>query len=137
MITKTCGLALALALAAWQPIMAAEAGDLWQVTSAMSMPGMPAMPARASSTCMATTWSQPPGGANNSCTRTDFHVDGAKATWTETCTNPPMTGHGEVTRQGSDKFSGAITFAAPQGMPAGNMTIKLDGNRVGACDATQ
>ncbi len=137
-MTKTCvDLALALALAAWQPIVAAEAGDLWQVTSAMSMPGMPAMPARASSTCMATTWSQPPGGANNSCTRTDFHVDGAKATWTETCTNPPMTGHGEVTRQGSDTFSGAITFAAPQGMPAGNMTIKLDGHRVGACDATQ
>jgi len=134
---KICGFALALTLAAWKPVVAAEAGDLWQVTSAMSMPGMPAMPSRASSTCMATTWSQPPGGANSSCTRTDFHVDGAKATWTETCANPSMTGHGEITRQGSEAFSGAITFVPPQGMPAGNMVIKIDGRRVGDCDAAQ
>jgi hypothetical protein len=45
--------------------------------------GMPsAMPARAASVCtkdlVATT-----GGANSSCTRSDFRVDGAKTTWTE------------------------------------------------------
>ena len=131
---NVCRLVIVLALASVCNPVAASAGDLWQVTSTMSMQGMPsAMPARAASVCTAKTWSQPPGGANSSCTRSDFRVDGAKTTWTEKCTNPPMTGHGEITRQGSDAFSGAIDFEAPQG----NMTIKLDGVRVGDCDSPQ
>jgi len=132
---NVCRLAIVLALASvCHPVAAASAGDLWQVTSTMSMQGMPsAMPARAASVCTAKTWSQPPGGVNSSCTRSDFRVDGAKTTWTEKCTNPPMTGHGEITRQGDDAFSGAINFEAPQG----NMTINLDGVRLGDCDSPQ
>src|SRR5262245_48262855 len=117
----------------WRSALAAEPGDQWQVTSTMAMPGMPAMPARTSATGTAKTWSQPPGGVNSSCTRKDFSVNGAKTTWTETCANPPMTGRGEITRQGSDAFTGAITFESPQG----NMTINLDGHRVGDCDVAQ
>jgi hypothetical protein len=134
MTTKAvCLLAAGLALSAMTHSVAAATGDLWQVTTTMSMEGMPsAMPARAASVCTAKTWSQPPGSANSSCTRSDFHVDGAKTTWTETCTNPPMTGHGEITRH-SDTFTGAITFESPQG----NMKINLDGQRTGDCDVPQ
>jgi hypothetical protein len=110
---------------------AGAAGDLWQVTSKMSMAGMPmAMPAQVSKVCAATTWTQPPGGMRGACTRTDFHVDGSTATWTETCENPPMTGHGEITRQGGDAYTGSIRFTSPQG----DMTITLDGRRIGACE---
>ena len=113
--------------------LAAATGDQWQVSSTMTMEGMPnAMPARVSNVCTPKTWAQPPGSANSQCARSDFHLDGATATWTEKCENPPMTGHGEITRQG-DAFTGAIKFASPQG----NMTINLSGHRTGDCEAPQ
>jgi hypothetical protein len=126
-------LAIALALSAMSYPALAATGDQWQVSSTMSMEGMPSgMPARVSNVCMPKTWTQPPGTANNRCTRSDFHLDGATAKWTEKCDNPQMTGHGEITRQG-DAFTGAIKFESPQG----NMTIDLSGHRTGDCDAPQ
>jgi hypothetical protein len=110
---------------------AAATGDLWQVTSKMAMEGMPmAMPAQVAKVCAAKTWTQPPGGLRGKCTRSDFKLEGTKATWTEKCDNPPMTGHGEITRQGADAYTGSIEFESPQG----NMTINLDGQRIGDCD---
>lgn len=41
-----------------------------------------------------------------------------------------MTGHGEITRQSPDAYTGSITFESPQG----NMTINLGGQRIGDCD---
>jgi len=118
-------------------IMAADApaaatGDLWQVTTKMSMAGMPmGMPAQVGQTCAAKVWTHPPGGNDqHKCTRTNFRMEGDTATWTESCENPPMTGHGEVTRQGADAYTGAIEFESGRG----NMTIKLDGHRVGDCN---
>ena len=107
------------------------AGDLWQVTSKMSMAGMPmAMPSQVSKVCAAKTWTQPPGGMRGKCTRSDFKMDGTTATWTEKCENPPMTGRGEIARQGADAYTGTIKFASPQG----DMTINVDGQRIGDCD---
>jgi uncharacterized protein DUF3617 len=116
-------------------IFAADApptGDLWQVTSKMSMQGMPMeMPAHVGQVCAAKTWTHPPGGNDqNKCKRTDFQMVGDTATWTESCEAPPMTGRGKITRQGADAYTGSITFESPQG----NMTINLDGHRVGGCD---
>ena len=113
----------------------APAGDLWQVTSKMSMEGMPMeMPARVSQVCAAKVWTQPPGGNDQQkCTRTDFHMADGTATWTERCENPPMTGHGTVTRQGTDDYTGSLKFESPQG----NMTINLVGHRTGDCDKPQ
>jgi hypothetical protein len=130
-------LAVVAAISAVSLPIAAATGDQWQVASTMSMEGMPnAMPARVSNVCMPKTWAQPPGSANNKCTRSDFHLDGAVATWTETCENPPMTGRGEIARQG-DAFTGAIKFTSPQGSPEGDMTINLSGHRTGDCEASQ
>ncbi len=130
-MARVCGFAMVAVVFALAESAAAAAGDLWQVTSNMSMVGMPAgMPAQLSKVCAATTWTQPPGGLRGNCTRSDFRLEGQKATWTEKCTNPPMTGHGAITRQGTDAFTGSITFESPQG----NMTINLDGQRVGDCD---
>lgn len=133
MVKRMYRLAVVATMSAVSHPIAAAAGDQWQVGSTMSMEGMPnAMPSRVSSVCMPKTWVQPPGSGNNQCTRSDFHLDGATATWTEKCENPPMTGHGEIARQG-DAFTGAIRFASPQG----NMIINLSGHRTGDCDASQ
>jgi Protein of unknown function (DUF3617) len=110
-----------------------QPGDLWQVTSKMVMEGMPmAMPARMSQVCAPKVWTQPPagGGDGQHCTRSDFTMNDGTATWTETCSNPAMTGHGEMTRHGADAYTGAIHFESADG----NMTINIDGQRVGGCD---
>lgn len=109
------------------------AGDLWEVTSKMSMEGLPMeMPGQTMKVCAAKVWTKPPAGDNpqQKCTRTDYAVTGNKVTWTETCVSPPMTGKGEITRQGNDAYTGSIQYASEQG----NMTIKLTGRKIGGCN---
>src|SRR5262245_29073942 len=137
MVLKFCGRLVAafLLLLGANSILAADAapaGDLWQVTSKMSMEGMPmAMPARVSKVCAAKVWTQPPGGNDQQkCTRTNFQMASNTATWTETCESPPMTCQGTITRQGADAYTGSLKFQSPQG----NMTINIDGQRLGDCD---
>jgi len=88
------------------------------------------MPAQMAQVCAAKIWTHPPGGDEHRCKRSDFKMVGTTASWTERCENPAMTGHGEVTRQSADAYTGSIKFESAQG----NMTIKLDGHRVGGCD---
>lgn len=108
-------------------------GDLWEVTSQMSMDGMDLpMPAQKLKVCSPKEWTRPPAPANEDqkCVNSEFVIDGPKSTWKTTCENPPMTGTGEITRDGDAAYSGAIKFTSNQG----NLTIKLDGHRVGDCD---
>lgn len=118
---------------------AAGSGDLWQVNSKMAMDGVPPemlaqMPGQTMQVCAARVWTQPPGGPNqHNCARKDFQMHGNTATWLETCENPTMTGQGEITRDGEDAYTGSIRFASADG----NMTINLDGKRVGVCDNPQ
>jgi Protein of unknown function (DUF3617) len=111
----------------------AAAGDLWEVTAKMSMEGLPMqMPAQTHKVCAAKVWTGPPAGDNapQKCTRSEYTVTGDKVTWTETCESPPMTGKGEITRQGSDAYTGSIKYSSKQG----TMTINLTGHIVGSCD---
>jgi hypothetical protein len=105
-------------------------GDLWQVTTKMSMPGMPMnMPAQTSQSCSAREWNAPPGGTREGCTNSEFVMKDGVARWNVVCTGQQsMTGHGEVTRT-SDGFKGAIKFMG-DGFA---MTIDLEGKRVGDC----
>ncbi len=109
-------------------------GDLWEVSSKMSMEGMPMeMPAGPPvKVCTARTWTSPPAPANahQTCRRSDYTVSGNKVTWTETCESPAMTGQGEIIRQGDDAYSGTISYASEHGV----MTIKVAGHKVGTCD---
>lgn len=108
-------------------------GDLWQVSTKMSMEGMPMeMPAQMAKYCAAKEWTKPPAGDNprQKCQRSDYQISGGKATWTESCVSPAMTGKGEITRQGNDAYTGSIQYSSAQG----NMTIKLSGRKIGECD---
>ena len=111
----------------------AETGDLWEVTSQMSMEGMPmAMPANKSKTCSPKEWTEPPRTADqqNNCTSSDFKSEGAKVTWKVTCTGEhAMTGLGEITRSG-DSYTGKIKFSSAEVA----MTTNLTGKRLGDCE---
>ena len=123
------------------PASAAEGqvpGDLWEVTSQMSMEGMPvALPANKVKVCAPKEWTEPPGAADErrKCTSSDFAMDASgKATWKVTCAGPPaMTGEGELTREGADAWSGSIKFAASEGV----MTVRLGGKRLSDCEKPQ
>ena len=110
-----------------------NAGDLWQVTTQMSMVGLPIqMPTQTQQVCSERNWTRPPAGSgpDTSCRNTDFALSGNTATWKVTCQSPPSTGVGQITRNGADAYSGSIKFASAQG----DMTINLTGRKVGTCN---
>jgi hypothetical protein len=113
------------------PAPAAEAGESWEVSSQMSMEGMPMlMPAQTQRVCVSKDWKEPPGGSRGDCQSSGFKTTGNKSTWRAQCSGPPaMTGEGEITRTSADAYSGLIRFSSAEG----TMTLKLSGRRVGAC----
>jgi hypothetical protein len=128
-----CLMTVVLALAADAP--AKVMGDLWEVTSQMSMEGAPMkMPERKAKVCAPKDWTEPPGAADErqKCTTSDMRKEGDnKVLWKTVCAGPPeMTGEGEITRSGADNYTGSIKFTSAEG----NMTIKLSGTRLGECE---
>ena len=127
-----CLMAVVLAPAADAP--AKVMGDLWEVTSQMSMEGAPMkMPERKSKVCAPKVWTEPPGAADErqKCTTSDMREEGGKVMWKTVCAGPPaMTGEGEITRSGADSYAGSIKFTSSEG----NMTINLSGKRLSECE---
>ncbi len=114
------------------PLEAQAPGDLWQVTTKMSMPGMN-MPGQSSQVCAAKTWTKPPGGEREGCTSSGFAMKGNVASWDMVCTGPQtMKGHGEITLSG-DSYKGSIKISA-EGF---SMTIELEGKKLGDCPNPQ
>ena len=130
--------AVSLCLLGSMPVLAADppaaaTGDLWEVTSKMSMEGMPMeMPAQKVKVCAPKEWTEPPAAADErrKCTNSDFRMEEGKATWKVTCEGPPATtGEGEIIKKSADYWIGAIQFVSDEG----NMTIKLRGDRLEDC----
>jgi hypothetical protein len=137
LVLRAAPLAAVIVLGSITPGLAADAaapGDMWEVTSRMSMEGVPmALPAQKVKVCSPKVWTEPPGGADErrKCTNSDFKLDGAKATWKVSCAGPPaMKGDGEITRESEDAWSGTIKFSSEDGA----MTVKLGGSRLGDCE---
>ncbi len=132
MIAISLLVALAASGAAAAPAVK-ESGDLWEVTSKMSMEGMPMeMPATTQKVCAPKTWTEPPGSdAGKGCEVLDFKNTATATSWKVRCAGPPaMTGEGEITRQSPDAYTGTIKVQSEHGV----MTMKLDGRRLGDCD---
>lgn len=110
---------------------AAAAGEQWEVTSQMTMEGMPfPMPVTTQKVC--SVGGEPPVNdpPDGDCQMTDLTTVGGKTTWTAVCTGEhPMTGRGEITYSGSDSYTGQIRFESADGV----MTLKLSGKKLGAC----
>ncbi|MGH6892528.1 MAG: DUF3617 domain-containing protein [Dongiaceae bacterium] len=108
-------------------------GVLWQMTSQMVMTGLPFSPPPTTlKLCTPRVWTSPPPGGDASCVNSNFtRVGTSKVTWTMQCSGQmPMTGTGEITFDGPDSYTGAITATA-DGM---SMTINLRGRKLGTCD---
>jgi hypothetical protein len=114
---------------------AKETGDLWEVTTQMSMEGMEGMnmPARTNRVCSDRQWNKPPVNmSEHGCQTLDYKNTPSKSTWTIRCDGPPvMTGEGEIVRSGPDAYTGWMKMTSPDGV----MSMKLAGKKVGECDA--
>ena len=136
---RPAGLAAAasLVLLALSPARADDehAGVLWETTSQTVMEGMPMqMPVQKQKICAPRVWTRPPAGGDQSCRTSNFHVAGAKATWTIECTGEmQMSGVGEMTFSGTDSYSGFVKLTAEMM----SMTVNLSGRKIGACDNPQ
>lgn len=126
----------AMMLLGSSPLLQAEQpaiGDLWQITSQMSVEGMDyQMPTTSSEACTPRTWTRPPATRQEEdCQNSDFVMEGNKATWKITCTDEAHTsGEGEIIREGDDAFTGTIKFTSDEG----NMNLAISAVRAGDCD---
>ncbi len=111
-----------------------QPGDLWEVTSKMSMQGMPYdMPANTLKVCAAKNVAEPPGSTNDErgCANSEIKKVDNKVTFKSVCAGPPaMTGEGEIIFEGTDSYTGTIKYV----IEGGSMTINLTGKKIGGCD---
>jgi len=124
---------IALSFASLMAHADGQPGVLWETTSKMVMAGMPmGPPPNTVKLCAAQEWtSPPPPPPGQSCTQSNFQRSGNKVSWDTQCTGQmEMSGHGEITFDSADSYTGAITFNAE----GTNMTINLTGKKIGECD---
>lgn len=115
------------------PALADAPGVLWQTTSQMIMEGMPfSPPPNTLKICAAKDSREPPPPPpGQTCTMSNVQRSGDKVSWDTQCTGEmEMTGHGEITYDSPDSYTGEIKFTA-EGM---TMTTKLTGKKIGECD---
>jgi hypothetical protein len=111
---------------------------LWEVTTRMEMPGMPAKPTTMQR-CVTQKEVQdaatmPPGGAGDkACKVTDYKIQGNTANWQMVCQGEmAMTGSGTITYSGTS-YSGSQTMTMKHAGQAQNMTVHFSGKHLGDC----
>jgi hypothetical protein len=136
-MTRHCqsGLAAAstLMLLTLTPARADAPGVLWQTTSQMVMEGMPfSPPPNTVKICAARDAREPPPPPpGQTCTMSNVQRSDNTVSWDTQCTGEmEMTGHGEITYDSPDSYTGEIKFSA-EGM---TITTKLTGKKIGECD---
>ena len=132
-MAAACSLALALVASPAGSDPAAD-GESWEVTSQMSMVGVPfQMPSQTQRVCSRPN-EAPARGPDPSCRNTALSRSGNKLSWTVECTGErPMTGHGEIVYEGNDAYTGKIRFDSADGV----MVLNLTGKRVGTCQTAR
>ena len=124
--------ALALAFA-FGTSFAAGNDELWEVSSQMNMPGMPAgMGAQKHQVCTEKGDAKKAMSSRGSekCKMTDFKQSGNKVTMTMAC--PDGTAVVENTYNAAhSEYNGTVKMTSKQG----DMTMTMAGRRVGTCDA--
>lgn len=110
---------------------------LYEVTSRVEMPGMPAgmVPSHTIDQCLTKENPVPNNDAGGqACEIIDMNQDGKTLTWKMECAQQgeKITSVGQMTYNG-DSFSGTSTTS--MGPQAGNMTIttRISGTRIGDC----
>lgn len=107
--------------------MAAD-GERWEYQHTMKMEGM-SIPPMTAQMCQEPGWKSPPKGEDQgNCKVKDYQKNGSKMSWKMEC--PEGSGHGEITLQGSDKFTGFTEFTTGDG----KMRMDMTGRKIGSCD---
>ena len=135
-----CAAAAAALVFLAEPARAADAdavkepGYMWEVTSKMSMEGMPMeMPAQTRRVCAPKSSDEAPLPPDDRCQTSDVQRTPSKVTWTVRCAGPPaMTGTGEMTLLSPTEYKGWMKMSSEQGA----VTMTLSGRRTGECEAT-
>ena len=125
MRTTLAGLAL---LALTGNTLAANTGELWEVSSTMNVPGMPAgMGGRTSRVC--TDKNESPAGGRKDCKVSNVKRSGLTESMTMTC--PDATMNVEMTYNAArTEYKGKMTMKSRDG----DMEMNTSGRKVGACD---
>jgi hypothetical protein len=131
--------ALAGVCLAASPLLAAtpsgtvEKGDLWQVTTQMSMEGMDLpMGPQSNTVCSDRGWSRPPvGTGDRDCQVSNVVNTPSKTSWTMTCSGAhAMKGEGEIQRTGPDDYTGTMKMIGAEG----TFLMRMKGHKIGECD---
>jgi hypothetical protein len=124
--------AMALAAGMCSSAALAQSDELWEVTSQMSAPGMPAgMGAMTQQVCQEKSSKKPAlGDRMENCQVTDFRESGNRITMTVRC--PDSTAQIEHTYNAArTEYKGVMKMKSKEG----DMTMTTSGRRVGSCDA--
>jgi uncharacterized protein DUF3617 len=110
---------------------------LWEITTRMEMPGMPAgMGAHTVQQCVTKQDTADPSRTmpkDDHCTLADFKTSGNTVTWSVVCKGEgDMTGTGSMTYRGSS-YDGTMNVQMRQGGQTMAMTQHIAGRRIGPC----
>ena len=128
------GLALAALLLPMATAQGAGTDDLWEVTTQMNMAGMPpGMGAQTQQVCNEKTADRKPVmPARENCKVTDYKESGNRVTMTVTC--PEGTSVIEQTFNAArTEYKGTMKMKSREG----DMTMTMNGRKVGTCDAKE
>lgn len=133
--TLAAGWAVFASAALAQTAKKGEAGELWEITVKMEMPGMPmAMPVQTQRMCL----SKQAGDekfvpTREDCKVTDLRRSGSTQHFKMACTGRnPMTGEGDVTLAGAG-YSGKTRISGKMEGQNVEMTQTFSGKKVGDC----
>jgi hypothetical protein len=133
-----CAAALAFAGLLAPPLLAqgsgtVEKGDLWKVSTTMSMNGMDLpMGPQSHDVCSDRAWTRPPiGSGDKDCQVSNVVNTPSKTTWDMVCSGEhAMKGTGEMHRTGPDDYTGTMNMTGDDG----SFVMKMKGHKVGECD---
>jgi len=103
---------------------------LWEITSTVDMPGMPAK-SFTHTTCL-TKEKAVPQTAQSECTMKDVKTQGNTVTWTVVCREGMSTSKGKVTYAGTT-MEGAIETTVKTNEQTMTMKSTMKGKRIGPC----
>lgn len=114
---------------------------MWEITSTMEMPGMPAsIPPMKHTQCITKKDMIPQSGdKEQDCKITQTSVSGNTVTWTVKCSaeEGAMEGTGKITYSG-EKFDGSMVMTMQDpGQSKMKMTQRMSGRRIGPCSTQQ
>jgi hypothetical protein len=137
---KKIAMVAALACAALSGVaQAQQTGELWEMTSSMSMPGMPAgmIPAQTQQVCQGQNFDRTPGQERDrsKCTISNMKRSPTRITYDIKCDgNPPTTGSADYQFEANrTRMKGTMRMVTKDG----EMTMQMSGRKVGACDPAE